>query len=32
MERLHAPGVEEFWPRRVTREVAGVQMGALCSG
>jgi hypothetical protein len=30
MERLRAPGVEEFWPRRVVREVAGVQMGALC--
>ncbi|MGA3235251.1 MAG: MFS transporter [Bryobacteraceae bacterium] len=29
MERLHAPGVEEFWPRRVRREVAGVQMDAL---
>ena len=29
MERLRAPGVEEFWPRRVRREVAGVQMGAL---
>jgi hypothetical protein len=29
IERLRAPGVEEFWPRRVRREVAGVQMGAL---
>jgi MFS family permease len=29
LERLPAPGVEEFWPRRVRREVAGVQMGAL---
>lgn len=30
MERLRAPGVEQFWQRRVTREVAGVQMDALC--
>jgi len=29
MERLPAPGVEEFWPRRIRREVAGVRMGAL---
>jgi hypothetical protein len=30
LERLRAPGVEEFWPRRVTRQVAGVAMDALC--
>jgi hypothetical protein len=30
MERLGAPGVEQFWQRRIIREVAGVQMGALC--
>jgi MFS family permease len=30
LERLRAPGVEEFWPRRVRRQVAGVEMGALC--
>lgn len=30
MERLRAPGVEEFWQRRVAREVAGVKMGVLC--
>jgi hypothetical protein len=30
MERLRAPGLGEFWARRVTREVAGVRMGALC--
>jgi predicted MFS family arabinose efflux permease len=29
IERLRAPGVDEFWPRRMRREVAGVQMGAL---
>ena len=29
LERLRAPGVSEFWPRRMAREVAGVQMGAL---
>ena len=31
LEQLPAPGVEAFWRRRVMREIAGVQMGALCS-
>lgn len=31
LERLRAPGVEEFWPRRERRAVAGVPMGTLCA-
>jgi hypothetical protein len=29
MERLPAPGTEEFWSRRVTREAAGIRLPAL---
>ncbi|HUI55885.1 MAG TPA: nucleotidyltransferase family protein [Bryobacteraceae bacterium] len=30
-ERLDAPGVEEFWRRRITRRVAGIELAALCA-
>ncbi|MBZ5625221.1 MAG: MFS transporter [Acidobacteriia bacterium] len=29
LERLRAPGVEEFWSRRVTRETAGLRLPSL---
>jgi MFS family permease len=29
LERLQAPGVAEFWTRRVTRRIAGVDLGVL---
>jgi len=30
LERLPAPGVEEFWRRRVTRTIAGFPLSVLC--
>jgi MFS family permease len=30
IEKLEAPGVEEFWNRRLTRLVGGVPIGTLC--
>ena len=30
LERLGAPGVEEFWTRRVLRNVGGAQLAVLC--
>ena len=30
LERLRAPGVAEFWGRRTTHRVAGIEMGVLC--
>jgi hypothetical protein len=30
LERLEAPGVEEFWTRRVRRNVGGVEIAVLC--
>jgi predicted MFS family arabinose efflux permease len=29
-ERIAAPGVDAFWERRVRRNIAGVELGALC--
>jgi hypothetical protein len=29
IERLPAPGVEQFWDRRITRSIAGVDLGVL---
>ncbi len=30
LDRLPAPGVEEFWTRRVRRTIGGAEMGVLC--